>query len=387
MTPRRSSPPTTMRPPVGSASRHSSDANVVLPEPVSPTMATLVPARDRDAHVDAAPAGRCGTRSRRARPPPGSAPGGQRGAARVVEDVDRDVEHVEHLAPARDRGLGLVDDLADLGDREEQQVHQERERDDRAEVEAELDAGERGDRDDRRERDGAEEVADREHQREVPTGLAVGEVELVHALVQPVARPVLEAVGAHRRRAGDRLGELGEHVAGARAHLVVRDELAPLQEAQDRDDGQERHDRDEGELPRVDRHHDERPDDERAVHHPADRTPVHEPGEGLDVARHARDEHAPLGLVLLGHAQPVDVLEHPHPERVERALGRPHEPEVGEAREHHQHDRRRRPRPTQAHDHEGAAKPSRAARPCRAPAGSRPGSAACRPRPRPRTGG
>jgi len=41
---RRSSPPISMRPPVGSASRQSSDANVVLPDPVSPTIATLVPA-------------------------------------------------------------------------------------------------------------------------------------------------------------------------------------------------------------------------------------------------------------------------------------------------------------------------------------------------------
>ena len=34
----------TMRPPLGSASRQRIDANVVLPEPVSPTTATLVPA-------------------------------------------------------------------------------------------------------------------------------------------------------------------------------------------------------------------------------------------------------------------------------------------------------------------------------------------------------
>ena len=206
------------------------------------------------------------------------------------------------------------------------------------EVEAELDAAERGDRDDRGERDRAEEVADREHQREVAPRLAVGEVELVHTLVQTVARAPFEAVRPDRRRAGDRLGELGEHVAGAGPDLVVRDQLAPLQEAQDRDHGQERDDRDQRQLPRVDRHHDQRPDDERAVHHPADRAPVHEAGERLDVARHARDQHAPLGLVLLGDAEPVDVLEHAHPERVQRALGGADEPEVRDAGEDHEHD-------------------------------------------------
>ena len=53
-----------------------------------------------------------------------------------LDDVDRHVEHREHLAPAGDGGLGLVEDLAQLGDRDQQQVDEEHERDDLADVEA-----------------------------------------------------------------------------------------------------------------------------------------------------------------------------------------------------------------------------------------------------------
>ena len=183
-------------------------------------------------------------------------------AVRVVGHIDRDVEDVEDLAPPGDRGLGLVDDLADLGDGEQQQVHEERERHDGPEVESELHAGERGEGDDRGERERSEHVTDGEHHGEVAARLAVGEVEALDASVQPIPRPVLEAVRPHGRGAGDGLGELAEHVAGADPDLVVRHELAALEESQDRDDRQERDDRDDRELPGVDRHHHERADHE-----------------------------------------------------------------------------------------------------------------------------
>ena len=62
-------------------------------------------------------------------------PRGERDAVGGLDDVDRRVEHAEDLAPAGDRGLGLVEDLAQLRDRDEQQVHEEHERDQLAEVE------------------------------------------------------------------------------------------------------------------------------------------------------------------------------------------------------------------------------------------------------------
>ena len=112
-------------------------------------------------------------------------------------DVDRHVEHGEHLAPTGDRGLGLVEDLAQLGDGAQQQVDQEHERDDLADVEAPARcrstrtattiAGER---------DGAEEVAEREHRGEVLRGADPSAVRAVDALAQ--SRP--EPVPAARRR-------------------------------------------------------------------------------------------------------------------------------------------------------------------------------------------
>ena len=133
----RSTPPMRISPSVGSARRHSSLANVVLPEPVSPTTATFVPAGMCDVdvvqHRVAAAVGEATCR----RPRPPSGPVGQRrrrgsGSTTSIGHV----EHAEHLAPAGDGGLGLVEDLAQLRDRPQQQVDEEQERDELADVEA-----------------------------------------------------------------------------------------------------------------------------------------------------------------------------------------------------------------------------------------------------------
>ena len=103
-------------------------------------------------------------------------------------DVDRHVEHREHLAPAGDRRLGLVEDLAELADRAQQQVDQEHERDDLAGVETPAAAVVRGGDHDGGEHDRAEEVAEREHRREVLRGRRPGPVRAVDAVAQPPAR-------------------------------------------------------------------------------------------------------------------------------------------------------------------------------------------------------
>src|SRR5256885_7039955 len=54
----------------------------------------------------------------------------------LLDDLDRHVEYREHLAPARDRSLRLIEDLTDLRDRVQQQRDQEHERDEVAELQA-----------------------------------------------------------------------------------------------------------------------------------------------------------------------------------------------------------------------------------------------------------
>ena len=125
-------PPSSMRPAVGSARRHSSFTNVVLPEPVSPTTATDVPAgMSTSTAWSTVRSGAVGERD---------ALGPHRHRARAAARDPRSgsttstgtVEDREHLAEPGQGGLGLVEDLAQLGDRAEQQVHQEQEGDELA---------------------------------------------------------------------------------------------------------------------------------------------------------------------------------------------------------------------------------------------------------------
>ena len=88
----------------------------------------------------------------------------------------------------------------------------------------------------RGERDRAEEVAEREHRGEVLRGAEPGAVRAVDAVAQPHPRPLLQPVRADDRGAADGLGELGDHVADARAFLVVGRELAALEGAEQRRD-------------------------------------------------------------------------------------------------------------------------------------------------------
>ncbi len=110
-TSRRSTPSRRIAPAVGSARRHSSFENVVLPEPGLAHHRHRRPCRDH--HVDAPqhpPAVPIGEVE--ALGPHLDRPGRQLHARVGLDDVERDVEHVEHLAPPGQRGLGLVEDLA-----------------------------------------------------------------------------------------------------------------------------------------------------------------------------------------------------------------------------------------------------------------------------------
>ena len=99
----------------------------------------------------------------------------------------------------------------------------------------------------------------------------------------------------------------------------------------------------EGQLPVVDEHHQQRAHDDRRVDHPADRPPLGELGERLDIGGDPAHQHAPPTLVVVREAQLVDVVERPGTQTQQYGFRRDHEPDVRQATRHHHAD----------HDHHG----------------------------------
>ena len=162
---------------------------------------------------------------------------------RRLLDVDGRGEDAEDLAPAGDGGLRLVEDLAQLGDRDEQEVDEEDEGDQLAEVQAPCRTVDGADRHHAGQAQRAEEVGQREHHRE-PLGRAhLGPVLRADGVVEAAARAALQAVGEHDRRAGHQLGHLREGAADGGAHLVVGGQLPPLEVAQGGEQREEHRDR------------------------------------------------------------------------------------------------------------------------------------------------
>ena len=118
----------------------------------------------------------------------------------------------------------------------EQQVDQEHERDDHAHVEAPARPPGHAGGDGARHGEGAEDVAEREHRREVAGRRQVRPELAVDRRPQPRPGPALEPVGLDQRRAGDRLGHLGQRVAHRGAHPVLGGELAALQHRHQHDE-------------------------------------------------------------------------------------------------------------------------------------------------------
>ena len=139
------------------------------------------------------------------------------------------------------------------------------------------------------------------------------------------------AVGAQRLGTGDHLADVGEHLGVALAGLVVGPRQAALHGVEH--EGQRRgHDEgDDGQQPVVGQHHAGDGEHQRAVEQPRQAAPGEELGERLDVAGHPGDERALPLLVVVGDAQPVDVLEQAHAQRVQRLLAARAEPGDGRA--------------------------------------------------------
>ncbi len=270
---------------------------------------------------------------------------GQFHAGRGLDDLDRQVEHGQDLAPTRDRGLRLGVDLGQVGEHVQEDVGEEQERGDLPEREAPGGAVGGAEHDHHGER---HRVEDRRHgpeRRGPEVRHDLGAVALVDRVLHLAVGLLLQAVGAHDRRAHHRLGDLREHLPDARARGVVRRGELRLHRAdhqQERDHEQHHRQR---ELPGVDQHQGQGPQHLRERDEPGDARPLHELLQRVDVRGHPRHEHAALLLGLLGDRESVDVLERAHAQHHQRLLGGAHEAACGrtrgDEREEHQDERER----------------------------------------------
>ena len=149
-----------------------------------------------------------------------------------LDDVDRRVEQVEHPPPSRHRGLGLVEDLGDLGDGLEEPVHEQHEADELARGEARCRAHDHADDHDRAHREHREQLARREHERVERARLDPGAPLRLDRLADVRGRRLGRAVATNHCRAHHDLGHRGEQVGDADAEDVVRSDQALLQHAQ-----------------------------------------------------------------------------------------------------------------------------------------------------------
>ena len=226
-----------------------------------------------------------------------------------VGDVGRGVDDADDAAPARDGVLHLVEDLGGLLHRHGEEVDEEEEGEQLAEGEAAVHGQHRADD----EHDGG-----REPRHELPRGEGEDRAGLrpdgglavrLDRGVDAGRGAVLDAVGADRLGADDRLRDRTEHVADPLAHLRVG---APDDALELADDDEERHEaqpHDEGERRAVDDHEHGRQRDLREVDHQHQTAELHEHRDRVDVGGHARDERAAALGVLGQHGEVVDVAE------------------------------------------------------------------------------
>ncbi len=188
---------------------------------------------------------------------------GQRQPGGGLDDVDRLVQQAEDLAPTGQRCLGLVEHLADLGDRLGQLVGQQQAGDDHTGGEAPRPGEVQPRTGDDRQQQPTEEVRHREHDREEEAGAQLRGQLLADGTMQVAAGVLGVVIGPDDAHAGHGLGDAPERVTDPVAQRVVGDELAPLHDDHDRHHWGEHDNRQHAQLPRVDEHRDQR-DDEHA---------------------------------------------------------------------------------------------------------------------------
>ena len=170
-------------------------------------------------------------------------------------------------------------------------------------------------------REHAEDLARREQERADRAGPDERVGSLVARLLGEVGVTRSRAVGAQRLGARDDLAHVRQHLGVGRPSSIERGHEVALHALQHEPERRGDRERDDREQPVVGEHHARHEDHQRAVEQPREGAPGEELRQRLHVAGDARDERALPLLVVIGDAQPVDVLEQAHPQRVERLLG------------------------------------------------------------------
>ena len=230
----------------------------------------------------------------------------------------------EQLADALDRDAGLlvrVEHLRELLDRREEQVEVEQERD-------ELADGERAVRDEHAaraehdaRRDVGEEVDEREVDRDEPLR--------VHACVAvaggDLGEHLLVLVLAHERLRDAHAREALLEVGVDRRDPIARDAVRARRRGTepDRRDDERRQDRrgDEAELRVEDREPDPDAEERHEVHERVHEAVLEQRRQRVDVGGHAGHDPARHLVLVVVDAEPLEVGEDLHPQRVQHAFG------------------------------------------------------------------
>ena len=220
---RRSTPSTRTRPSTGSISRVSSFANVVLPEPVSPTTATRDRGRERQVDVAQHRSGRPGRRTTTCVEPhvDRAARQGAAGVARVgdVGGVSRTPRTRRQPATAFCASLSTS---VPICTGPTNSCTRKRKASSSPRVSCAVDAEQDADHDDAGVGQAGDDLAGRERQGDQRLGPRRGRPVPVDRAVDAPAGALLDAVRPDGRRADDGLGDRAEQVAHALAHGAVR---------------------------------------------------------------------------------------------------------------------------------------------------------------------
>ena len=258
---------------------------------------------------------------------------GARGAR--VGHVRHRLQQPDHAPPAGDRVLRLVEHLDAPLHRGDEQRDQEEHRDQLTGRQPPADAEQRADHHDPGVREARGDLARAEGGHHHPLRPDLGAPGVVDRGVHPLGHPRLDAVGAHHRRAHQRLADRAEHPADRLAHRVVPAPGALLHQPHGGEQRQEADPDQQRQLPGVDRHHDRGQRHLRDADEQGQAALLDEVGDRVDVGGDPGDERAALLGLLVRHRQIVHVPERLDPQSAEPGLAGPVEPAAHRGRREH----------------------------------------------------